>query len=260
MPRVTSRDNPRLTAAVRLIASSRDRRKSGRCVLEGEHLVSVYIHRIGLPETLVVVENALERPAVQALLAAIPAARALIVPEAAWRELAQIPPGVGVLAVIAAPVSVAQPPGAFCLLLEDVQDPGNVGSILRTAAAAAVDQVLLSPSCAFAWSPKVLRAGQGAHFHVSITEGVDLVRWAADYDGTVAATVAAGGVSVFDAPFPDRIAIALGNEGTGVTDALLAAAPVHVTVPMPGRFESLNVAAAAAVCLYECVRQRGGAR
>ena len=256
MPRVTSRDNPRLAEAIRLIASSRDRRKSGRCVLEGEHLVSVYVARIGLPETLVILEDAVERPAVQALLAAVAPARALIVADTVWRELAQIPPGVGVLAVIAAPESIPQPPAAFCLLLEDVQDPGNVGSILRTAAAAAVEQVLLSPSCAFAWSPKVLRAAQGAHFHLSITEGADLVGWARRYDGTVAATVAAGGVTVFHAPLRDRIALVLGNEGAGISPAMLGASSVHLTVPMPGAFESLNVAAAAAVCLYECVRQR----
>ena len=65
---------------------------------------------------------------------------------------------------------------------------------------------------------------------------------------------------MFDAPFGERIALVLGNEGSGVTDALLAVSPVHVTVPMPGAFESLNVAAAAAVCLYERVRRRSGAR
>ena len=259
MPRVSSRDNPRLNEAIRLIASSRDRRKSGRCVLEGEHLVRVYVARVGVPETLVVHEEAAQSPAVQALIAATPASRTLIVAESAWRDIPQIAPGITVLAVVAVPEPAAGTAAGFCLLLEDVQDPGNVGSMLRTAAAAGVEQALMSPSCAFAWSPKVLRAAQGAHFHLAISEGVDLVAWARDYEGNVVATVATGGRAVFEADLRDRVALVLGNEGAGISPELLAVAPIHVTVPMPGGFESLNVAAAAAVCLYECLRQRATA-
>jgi TrmH family RNA methyltransferase len=116
--------------------------------------------------------------------------------------------------------------------------------------------VLLSPQCAFAWSPKVLRAGQGAHFHLQIFEDIDLVAWASSYHGTLVAAVAAGGESLFTADLAPPLAIAIGNEGAGLSDALRAAAARRVTIPMPGRFESLNAATAAAVCLFECVRQR----
>jgi len=140
-----------------------------------------------------------------------------------------------------------------------VQDPGNVGSMLRSAAAAGVSQVLLSKHCVFAWSPKVLRAGQGAHFHLEIHEDIDLPAWAAAYraaSGAVVATVAAGGASLFTAALDGRVALAIGNEGAGVSPALAAQATLRVTIPMPGGTESLNAAAAAAVCLFECVRQR----
>src|SRR5207249_10014161 len=90
----------------------------------------------------------------------------------------------------------ALPISDFCLLLEDVQDPGNVGSMLRSAAAAGVAQVFLSPGCAFAWSPKVLRAGQGAHFNLEIYEAVDLAAWARDYAGRVVAAITTGGESL----------------------------------------------------------------
>ncbi len=176
-----------------------------------------------------------------------------------------LPADVGVLAVVPVvrPAAPATTTAAFSLLLDDVQDPGNVGSMLRTAAAAGVAQVLLSKHCAFAWSPKVLRAGQGAHFLVEIHEDVDLATWAAAYraaGGEVVATVAAGGTSLYAAPLGGRVALAIGNEGAGLTPALAALATQRVTIPMPGGMESLNAAAAAAVCLFECVRQRTAVR
>jgi TrmH family RNA methyltransferase len=255
---ITSRQNPRLKEAARLIASARDRRKAGKCVLEGEHLVTVYSQRHGAPESLIVSDDVLARPAVR-VLAARHADRTLVVPAKLFAELAVLPADVGMLAVVPVVRPSAIAPAEFCLLLDDVQDPGNVGSMLRSAAAAGVAQVLMSKRCAFAWSPKVLRAGQGAHFHVDIHEDVDLPAWAAAYretGGEVVATVAAGGASLYAACLTGRVALAIGNEGAGIAPALAAQATQRVTIPMPGGIESLNAAAAAAVCLFECVRQR----
>jgi TrmH family RNA methyltransferase len=159
------------------------------------------------------------------------------------------------LAVIPTPRPSFERAADFCLLLEDVQDPGNVGSALRSAAAAGVAQVFLSRGCAFAWSPKVLRAAQGAHFHLEIHEDVDLIAWTRAYAGRVAVTAAASGQSLYDADLSAPIAIAVGNEGSGISPALESASTMTLSIPMPGRFESLNAAAAAAVCLFECVRQ-----
>jgi TrmH family RNA methyltransferase len=256
MPRITSRDNPRLKEAARLIGSSRDRRKSGRCVLEGAHVIAAYRARLGAPETLIIAEASLAEPAIRALRAGVPESRTLVVNEAAWSELGPLPASVAAIAVVSTPTSEFKEAADFCLLLEDVQDPGNVGSILRSAAAAGVAQVFLSPQCAFAWSPKVLRAGQGAHFHLDIYEGVKLADWARGYRGRVVAAVAAGGKSLFSTVLALPVAIAIGNEGTGLSRAVLDAAAARVTIPMPGGFESLNAAAAAAVCLFEAVRQR----
>lgn len=260
MPRVSSRDNPRLKQAARLVASSRDRRKAQRCVLEGEHIIAVYCARHGPPETLIVAESALDRDGVKALLDVVPAAQTLVVSDSAWAEFAQIAPGLGAMAVVPAPRPEYRAGAEFSLLLDEIQDPGNVGSILRTAAAAGVGQVLLSTGCAFAWSPKVLRAGQGAHFHLEIYEDMDLVAWSKAYHGTLVAAVASGGEPLFTTDLKPPIAIAVGNEGTGLSEALRLAATKRVTVRMPGGFESLNAAAAAAVCLFECVRQRQAPR
>lgn len=262
MLRITSRHNPRLQEAGRLFASARDRRKAGKCVLEGEHVIAAFAQRHGAPESLIVAESALDRPGT-ATLAAQFSERTLIVPETLLAELAVLPAGVGMIAVVAAPAPQPCAPADFCLLIDDVQDPGNVGSMLRTAAAAGVRQVLLSKQCAFAWSPKVLRAGQGAHFLVDVFENVDLVGWAATYrasGGDVIAATASGGTSLYAARLSGRVGVAVGNEGAGLAPALLEQATQRITIPMPGGMESLNAAAATAVCLFECVRQRAAAR
>ena len=261
MQRVTSRQNPRLREAAALIASARERRKSGRCVLEGEHVVATCVARHGPPETLIVTDAALAGLAVRAL-AERHADRTLVVPESLFAGIASLPPSIGVLAVVVTPRPAIAAGGDFCLLLDGVQDPGNVGSMLRSAAAAGVAQVLLSEHCAFAWSPKVLRAGQGAHFCLDIHEDVDLPAWATTYRATgadIVATVAAGGARLFAAPLAGRLALAIGNEGAGLSAELAGRATQRVTIPMPGGVESLNAAAAAAVCLFECVRQRAAA-
>lgn len=260
MIRVTSPSNPRVREALRLIASSHERRRSGRCVLEGAHLVAVYRARIGVPEAIVVTDDALARAEVRALIDAATDARTINVPTALLAQHAAVPADVGILAVVDTPRAAGPDVAArFTLLLEDVQDPGNVGSIVRTAAAAGVEQVLMSKACAFAWSPKVLRAGQGAHFLTRIVEDVDLAAWAADFrarGGRVAALVAASGAPLYDADLRRTLAIAVGNEGAGLSAPLVDAADLRLTIPMAAGNESLNAAAAAAIALFESVRQR----
>jgi TrmH family RNA methyltransferase len=232
-------------------------------VLEGAHLIGVYCERVGAPEILVVVDNALDDAEIAQLAKRVPPARTFAVSRALFSQIATLPSDIGALAVVSAPRTEPSTDGTFCLLLDSVQDPGNVGTMIRTAAAAGVDQVVLSPHCAFAWSPKALRAGQGAHFLTALVEDVDLAQWIARFRGAggrVVATVAAGATSVFESALTGRLAIAIGSEGQGVSASLLAAADQRVTIPMAPGSESLNAAAAAAVLLYESVRQRTTAR
>ena len=257
MLRITSKNNPRLKEAFRLVTSSRDRRKAGKCVLEGEHLVDAYAQRFGAPLTLVVTDDFLDRPPARRLAERFESCT-LVVPSQIFDELSVLPAGVGMLAVVDTPRPSAERFGDFCLLLDGVQDPGNVGSMLRSAAAAGVSHALLSPRCAFVWAPKVLRAGMGAHFHLSLHEDVDLPQWAREHrgrGGSVVATVRDGGVDLYGATLRAPLAVAIGSEGEGLTAELLAAASQKVTIPMPGKVESLNAAAAAAIVLFECVRR-----
>jgi RNA methyltransferase, TrmH family len=135
-----------------------------------------------------------------------------------------------------------------------VQDPGNVGSILRSAAAFGVPQVLALKGTVALWSPKVLRAGMGAHFALRLLEGVDEGDLAALQLPLVATSSHAGSL-LPAAPLPRPCAWVLGHEGQGVGAALLACCALQVRIPQPGGEESLNVAAAAAVCLYESARR-----
>ena len=149
------------------------------------------------------------------------------------------------------------PPGAnLVLALEDIQDPGNVGTLLRSAAAAGAAHVLLSAGCAFAWSPKVLRSAMGAHFALNIVEGADLGAFLGRYRGNSIALDARSGASLYDLDLTKPSAFLIGNEGAGLSDALAGTAKVRAHIPMPGRVESLNAATAGSICLFEAVRQR----
>jgi len=152
----------------------------------------------------------------------------------------------------------APEPGAVLLMLDQVTDAGNVGAILRTAAAFGVPQVWALGGTAGLWSPKVLRAGMGAHFALRIVEGVDLAGLASRYHGRLVATTLRADTSIFDVDLGGDVALLFGNEGAGLSPELADKPGIKACIPMPGSAESLNVAAAAAVCLFERVRQTRG--
>jgi len=255
---VRSRDNPQVKALIRLAGSSRERRRSGTTIVEGEHLVAAYGDSGHAAELIFVSESAYARPEVRALVEKTRARERLLLADALVERISQLASASGVAAVVRTPTSGPLPRTAItCVLLENIQDPGNLGSILRSAQAAAVSHVLLSPGSVFAWSPKVVRAGMGAHFGLSIHEDVDLGAFAREFSGRVVATEPRGGKSLFDLDLKGPVAWVFGNEGGGITADLLKLATDSVRIPMPGTAESLNVAAAAAICLFEQLRQRG---
>ena len=256
MKSVTSRDNPAFKALRLLAKDSREQARQGRTVLDGVHLVADYRARIGLPEQLVVSESGERHPEVQALLANHGDIEILRLRDTLFAEVSGMATPVGLLAVIAIPAAPTGPLAASCVLLEGIQDAGNVGAILRTAAAAGVRDIVLGPGCAGAWTPRVLRAAQGAHFGLAMRERGDLAAIARDFAGLSVATLAAGGASLYSLDLSGPVAWIFGNEGAGVSPELAAAAKARATIPMASGSESLNVAAAAAVCLFEAVRQR----
>ncbi|MGV0974916.1 MAG: TrmH family RNA methyltransferase [Azonexus sp.] len=254
MKLIRSRDNPFFKGLKRLAESGRERRKAGRTLLDGVHLVEAYEAVHGPVETLVVSESALAAGEIAAYLEG---REVVILADSLLRDLGLVDTPSGLLAVVAMPTAtLAVDREKDAVLLDGVQDPGNLGAILRTAAAAGVGQALLGPGCASAWSPKVLRAGQGAHFALAIHEDADLGAFMADYRGTTAVTCLDDATPLYDASWEGSLAWVFGAEGQGVSPELLAAARLRIKIPMPGEVESLNVAAAAAVCLFEALRRK----
>jgi len=258
MTLITSSDNPRFREFLGLAESARDRRQAGLALIDGVHLIDSYRLRLGTPSHLVVSSSGQQRPEVAALRRTLEAVPLLELSEALFRRLStvQTPTGIIALIPIPAPRPVPDDPEA-CVLLEDVQDPGNLGSILRSTAAAGLRQVYLSAQCADLWSPRVLRAGMGAHFHLDCFADTDLAGFAATFPGRLIATHLRATESVFKVDLTGQIGLIFGNEGAGVSRELLDKVASVVAIPMPGQTESLNIAAAAAVCLFERVRQLG---
>lgn len=254
---ISSRDNPFFKELLKLAGSARQRRKAGQTLLDGVHLVQSYLASGNQPQHLLVTSAALQDREVTVLLQQFPGIPLTQLDDPLFAELSELKTPSGILALIAIPTPAVSPVQSnFCLLLEDIQDPGNLGSILRSAAAAGCDAIFLSSGCADAWSPKVLRAGMGGHFVLSIHEHADLPAVASAFQGPVLAASLAAKQSLYDCDLRGKLAFAFGNEGAGLSENLLASSSPHITIPMPGGVESLNVAAASAVCLFEAVRQR----
>ena len=260
MKTVASRDNGAFKAVAKLVASASERRKAGLSVLDGTHLLAAFLDSGGTPEELFVSRAGLDDAEVARLVERSAPARVTLLADALYDSISTVESPTGVIACVRpSPGRPAPPDARLALLLEDIQDPGNVGTLLRSAAAAGADHVLLSPRCAFAWSPKVLRAAMGANFALNIVEGADLAAWLAAYRGRSIALAGGGGASLYDLDLRGPIALLVGNEGAGLSPPLLAAASQRAHIPMPGRIESLNAASAGSVALFEAVRQRSAA-
>lgn len=259
MKSITSRENPLYKELKLLATSSQARRKAGRTLLDGVHLCEVYLDQVGPPSLCVISESARQLGEVDALLARCDARRiqCMMLPDALYQAVSQVENGVGVLFVVETPkVEMPRRLDRSAVLLDNLQDPGNMGSILRSAAAAGIEHVFCSKGTVFAWSPKVLRAGMGAHFLLNIFENADLQGLLADARVPVLATSSHASHRVFDIDLNRPVAWLFGHEGHGVSEDLLARATHQVVIPHLGKVESLNVAASAAICFFEQVRQK----
>ena len=147
---------------------------------------------------------------------------------------------------------------SFVLILDAISDPGNLGTLLRTAAAADCDAVLLAPNCADAFAPKVLRSGMGAHFRQPIYtwEWPAISHFSKQHKLELLLAEAWGGQPYFQVDLTQPFALIIGNEASGVSEAAKTLNPIPIQIPMPGRMESLNAAIAGSIILFEAVRQR----
>ena len=277
---IQSRDNAQYKQLRQWASSAQARRKSGMTLLDGVHLCEAWLQHRGVPALCVVAESALSHPEVAALVAQCESnansnaksksntnstagvAECVLLPDALFTPLGQVQHGVGILFAVKVPdaaVSGHASPSlqSAALLLDSVQDPGNLGTILRTAAAAGIQQIYCGPGTASVWSPKVLRAGMGAHFVLEIYEDVDLVQLIRQASVPVYATQPDAPKTIYTADLRAPSAWLFGHEGQGVTEQLLALATERLSIPQSAQVESLNVAASVAICLFEQRRQCG---
>lgn len=249
-----SADNPRIRRWRRLIAERHARRRARRTWIEGTRLVGAYLDACGPPLALILSARAAESPEIASLVARtgmVP----VVLSASLFAELADTETPQGIAAEIEIPGSSVGEDAARCVFLDGVRDPGNVGAILRSAAAFGIAQVVLGGGCADPWSPKVLRAAMGAHFVLQLCEVADLPRRFAAFDGERICTVPRGGTPLDEIDLRGRHAWAFGSEGQGLREAMAAAATQRASIPIARAAESLNVAIAVSICLYESARQ-----
>lgn len=253
---ITSRDNALLKRLRLLAHDTTAYRKQGQVWLEGDHLCRALLARQQRPAIAVFSESVWASADVLLKQAA---PKVHTVPDALMAGISGLESPAGMGFVWELPLHRALQPGVATVVLDRLQDAGNVGSILRSAAAMGFAQILAIKGTAGLWSPKVLRAGMGAHFALHLVEGLapdDLAGLALP----LLVTSSHEGQWLQAAPLPWPCAWVMGHEGQGVGPALLARATQSVRIVQPGGEESLNVAAAAAICLHAsaCARLSTG--
>jgi RNA methyltransferase, TrmH family len=268
---ITSRDNPLVKELRRLAQDGAAYRKTSRLWLEGEHLCEA-AHLRGWQAEIAVISD--QYPHLALMEYAQNAIKKIILSDAIMRSISGLESSSGIGLVIALPRDEVIAEGARTVVLDRLQDPGNVGSILRSAAAFGFQQIIALKGTVALWSPKVLRAGMGAHFSLKLIEGAGLddvrglkqpLAVTSSHRGLFLHQLqshadlllnnehSAHDLSGLEANLALNLASVnwvLGHEGQGVCAELEALAALHVRIAQPGGQESLNVAAAAAICLH----------
>ena len=256
MERITSRQNAHFKLARKLAQSARERNKSKQILMDGTRLIRAYAEQFGLEEsTLLISETGADRPDIRHILETTSPRQIYLMADEFFAEIAQVDTPEGIAAIAGIPYVESRTSDDFRILLDGIQDPGNVGGLLRTAAAAGATSVLLAKGCADAWSPRSLRGGMGAQFILPIRERIDLEIALTGFRGAVIATSPQARQSIYEVDLSGPVAMIFGSEGRGLPDDVSALANQLVRIPMAGKVESLNVAAAAAICCFERLRQ-----
>jgi TrmH family RNA methyltransferase len=257
---ITSIHNPTVQSVRKLLAHSKERREQGAFVIEGVRLAEEALNA-SWEVRLVLFTDQLD-PRGQDVIAGFnsPGISVEQVSSGVMNAISDTETPQGILAVLPIkPLAIPASPN-FVLILDGIRDPGNLGTIVRTAAAAGVQGALLAPGCVDAWSPKVVRAGMGAHFHLPIltlawSELTDILSQELS-NLRVFLADSGGGTPYSQADFRSPLALIVGGEAAGAGNKSLSLAGTKVHIPMPGGSESLNAAVAASILLFEVQRQR----
>lgn len=267
---ITSAANP-LVKRVRLLADRRHRRREGAFVVQGAQPVWQAVEAGADIEVLIVAPELLRGPA--AGMVAEQEARGVRVARLSgelFGRIADRDGPAGIAAIVARRLGglceLAAGPSSVFVALHEVANPGNLGTIIRTADAAGAAGVVLIGACTDPFDPAAVKSSMGAVFGVPVVAaatGAEFAGWCRENGVALAVTSGRGAGSLWDTELPAPLAILLGSEGAGLPDELLAAGDIRLRIPMTGTAESLNVAVAAGILLYEAWRQfaaKGGTR
>ncbi len=256
---IASVKNPTIKLINALLTSNRQRNKHGKTVIEGTHLLDSAI-AIAYPiEQVLLSQTAMQSNEVITLLKKLKnnnqAINIQVVDNKLYQNIRTLGTGIDIMAVLPINPKKLGTINSDCLILNDVQDSGNVGTLLRTAAAIGIQHIICSTGTAGVWSPKTLRAGMGAQFSLDIYENVQIDDIVLYVKTQMMATSSHTNNLIYSQNLSTPIAWIMGHEGQGVCPELLKLA-TPIALPQPNGQESLNVAVAGSLCMYEMLRQR----
>ncbi|ANB91955.1 RNA methyltransferase [Moraxella ovis] len=256
---ITSLNNPTIKHATALLTQHRHRKKSKQTVIEGVHLLDAYLQQGFLVDKVIATHDALDHAETQQLLPKLGHDDIVMTTDAVYKQIRTLGDGIDIMAIIDTPTPTLGSITGDALILDGLQDAGNIGTLLRTASAVGIEAVITTPHTAHLWSPKCLRAGMGAHFALDIYEHISHDEILCQVKTPLYATSSHADKVIYDHNLTTSIAWVLGHEGQGISDTLLHNA-TPIALPQPNGQESLNVGVAGSVCLYEMLRQRRFAR
>ena len=261
MKTIASTENPHYRQLIQLQQSSRARKKLQLYVCEGSSLVQALADSgcqieqiwIGVDQSVTTGTAPIQLDQALASLDLDSTVNIYLISPQMLQKASSLDQATGPIAVFKVP-SILRQPGDL-LVLDQIQDPGNLGTIMRSAAAAGVRNLHLTKGCVSAWSPKSLRAGMGAQFSLNICEQVSPDQLIPQTGFQVFSASSHAKCSIYDTDLREPVCWVFGNEGSGVSEQILKQT-VPLKIPQPGGQESLNVAVAASICLFEMCRQR----
>jgi TrmH family RNA methyltransferase len=248
---IASKNNAFFKKLKKIYSNSSFRKKQEQTILDGPHLIQSFIK---YNKPLAIIEDlSVKNPEIKKIISDTDCPCYSLSHEL-FLQLSELKTSTGVLALVKTPKNQIFNYDGLTLLLDGIQDPGNLGSILRTAKATNVNSIVMSETCADLWSPKTLRGSQGIQFSLNCMVDQDLDNWILNYKHKVIG-LAPNGKSIFKKKLFLNMAILVGNEGSGISSSLLKKISETLSLPMHKDVESINVGAAASAFMYEYYRQ-----
>ncbi len=257
---IESAHNQEIKHLVKLVSQNRYRQRHHVAILEGLHLIETFIQAGYTIQNMYVPHSRISEPHIQTLMTKVTNDKIILIADHLLAKISDLTESHEPIALVDVINHHTVSQNQDVVLLERIQDPGNVGTILRTALASGISQIVLSKDCCDVWSPKVVRAAMGAHAFLHILTVPSLTEWITGYTCNIYATVLSSeSCNLYDLDLQQPAGWLFGNEGSGLSAEILQVVTQHVRIPMAGATESLNVAMAATVCLFEQFRQRNAA-